>query len=79
MVVIPRARHARAARMTFSELPLELMATRTSPGRPSASICRWKTFSKQKSLACDVRNDVSVVESLAREGLDVAGLAAGGS
>src|SRR5262249_54192680 len=60
-----RARAARTAASTFGDRPDVLIATATSPGRPSASTCRRKTVSKPKSFATAVRIEVSVVRAIA--------------
>ena len=51
IVCILAACAASTARMTFTEPPLVLMPTKTSPGFPSAWTCRANTPSNPTSLA----------------------------
>src|SRR5262249_18525367 len=68
IVTAPRSRPARMARKTLGERPLVLMPTSTSPGWASASTCRLKTSSYEKSLATQVSTTVSVVRATTGRG-----------
>src|SRR6266480_2964616 len=61
----PAPRACLTARTTLGELPLVLIPTKTSPGRPRACTCRSNTPSNPQSLAKAVRKEVSVVSAMA--------------